>query len=160
VTVLSWSPEVEPIQMAIAVAQTSVWLIVLPVTGALLGVVVGQFGPEYFRRRAIAEARYDAAITAVGKAFAARKGVGLRISEDMLRSPGPMAHAAAEHELSKAAVVRYLDANAEARTALALLHPWSPDLQKYWQQTFIRDHEFEEIVDLLTERRNSPSKRH
>jgi hypothetical protein len=63
--------------LVLGVSQTPFWLVILPVVGALLGVVVGQLGPEFFRRRATAEARYDAAIAAVGKALAARQGVGL-----------------------------------------------------------------------------------
>lgn len=59
--------------MVHAVSQTLFWLIALPVVVTLLGVVIGQLGPEFFRRRATAESRYDAAIVAVGKAFAARQ---------------------------------------------------------------------------------------
>lgn len=123
--------------MVLGVSQTPFWLIVLPVIGALLGVVVGQLGPEVFRRRAVAEARYDEAIVAVGKAFAAKQGVGLEFPAEWVRAPDDAAYAATRHELSKKAMARFLDAQAAARAALAALYPWSPDLRAYWDRPFL-----------------------
>jgi hypothetical protein len=80
--------------MVLAVSQTPFWLIALPVVGALLGVVIGQLSPEFFRRRAAAEARYDAAIVAVSKAFAARHGMGLNFPADWVKAPDEAMYAA------------------------------------------------------------------
>jgi hypothetical protein len=146
--------------MALGISQTPFWLIALPVAGALLGVVVGQLGPEVFRRRAIAEARYDEAIVAVGKAFAAKQGVGLDFPPEWVRAPDDAAYAATRHELSKKAMARFLDAQAEARAALAALYPWSPDLRSYWERPFLGDDDFDALTATLTERRKVPFTRH
>ena len=146
--------------MVLGVSQTPFWLIALPVIGALLGVIVGQLGPEFFRRRAIAEARYDAAIIAVSKAFAARHGISLSFPSEWVRSPNEAAHAATEHELSKAALGRFLDAAAEARAALASLYPWSSDLRCHWDRPLLKEDEFDALITILTERRKAPFKRY
>lgn len=145
--------------MVLAVSETPFWLIVLPVAGALLGVIIGQLGPEFFRRRAAAEARYDAAIVAVSKAFAARHGMALNFPAEWVKAPDDATYAATKHELSKAALTRYLDATAEARSALASLYPWSPGLRDYWDRPFMPDDAFESLIATLTEHRKSPSKR-
>lgn len=139
--------------MVLAASQTPFWLVILPIIGALLGVMVGQLSPEFFRRRAAAEAKYDAAIAAVGKAFAARQGVGLDFPPEWVRAPDDAAYTATQHELSKKAVARYLDANADARAALAALYPWSPDLRRYWEGSVIHEDDFDALVAILTERR-------
>lgn len=55
---------------------------------------------------------------------------------------------------------RYLAASAEARAALAALHPWSPDLQAYWDGTLLREEHFDTVISILYERRKSPLKRY
>lgn len=77
-----------------------------------------------------------------------------------LKSPDAATHAATESELSKAAMERYLAASSEARAALAALHPWSPDLQGYWDGTLLREEHFDTVIGVLYERRKSPLKRH
>lgn len=66
--------------MALASAGTPTWLLLaIPALTALLGFVAGQLVPEFLQRRAAGRARYDAAISAVSRAYAARHGVGLGI---------------------------------------------------------------------------------
>lgn len=132
----------------------------LPVLGALVGVLVGQLGPEVLRRRAIAEARYDDAISGIGRLIAARQGVGIRIPEEWARSPDETSHEQLEHELSSAALKRYFEASAAARAALAELHPWSPDLRPYWDGPVISEDDFEDLVSLLVQRRKKPFTRY
>lgn len=127
---------------------------------ALLGFVVGQLVPELLNRRAAGRARYDTAIAAVSRAHAARFGVGLGIPMEWLKSPDAATHAATESELSKAAMERFLVASADARAALAALHPWSPDLQGYWDGTLLREEHFDTVIGLLYKRRKSPLKRY
>ncbi len=55
---------------------------------------------------------------------------------------------------------RFLVASADARAALAALHPWSPDLQVYWDGTFLGEEHFNLVIELLYERRKSPLKRY
>lgn len=148
--------------MVLAASQAPAWLLLaVPTLTAFLGFLVGQLVPEFLSRRAAGRARYDAAIAAVTTAYAARHGVGLGIPEKWLKSPDDATHAASEAELSKAAVVRFLDASAEARSALAALYPWSPDLQVYWDRPFMDDDDFAKLVNILADRRRkSPLKRH
>lgn len=146
--------------MALAVSQTPFWFVALPIVGTLLGVVVGLLGPEWFRRRATAEARYDAAISAVSKAYGARHGVGLQFPPEWVRAPDDAAYEATAHELSKAGLARYLDASAEARSALASLYPWSPDLRDHWDRPVFKEDAFDPLITTLTERRKSPFARH
>lgn len=147
--------------MVLAVSQAPAWLLLaVPVLTAFLGFLVGQLVPEFLSRRAAGRARYDAAIAAVTRAYAARHGVGLGIPKKWLKSPDDEAHAASEAELSKAAVERFLDASADARSALAALYPWSPDLQTYWDRPFMEDDDFAELVNILADRRKSPLRRH
>lgn len=117
---------------------------------------MGQFVPEWFRRRSVAEARYDAAIAAVASMRSAHHGVGLDFPADLVKAPTPAEHARDKHELSKQAFTRYLDAAADARSALAALYPWSPDLRRYWDQPFIDEQQFEPLMDRLFERRHMP----
>ena len=147
--------------MVLAVAETPAWLLLaIPALTALLGFVVGQLVPEFLKRRAAGRARYDAAISAVTRAHAARFGVGLGIPRAWLKSPDAATHAATESELSKAAMERFLVASAEATAALAALHPWSPDLQVYWDGTLLREEHFDALISILYERRKSPLKRY
>ncbi|MDX6589387.1 MAG: hypothetical protein QOI84_661 [Solirubrobacterales bacterium] len=147
--------------MVFAVAETPAWLLLaIPTLTALLGFMVGQLVPEFLKRRAAGRERYDAAITAVSRAHAARFGVGLGIPMEWLKSPDAATHAATESELSKAAMERYLVASAEARSALAALHPWSPDLQVYWDGTLLREEHFDNVIAILYGRRRSPLKRY
>lgn len=129
---------------------------VLPVLGALVGVLVGQFAPEWIRRRAAAEARYDAAIAAVATMRSAHHGVQLDFPAAWVQATTEEEHARDRHELSKDALKRYLDAAAHARSALASLYPWSPDLRSYWDRPFIPEDKFEPLMRLLFERRRSP----
>lgn len=79
---------------------------------------------------------------------------------EWLKSPDAAIHAATESELSKAAMERFLVASSDARAALAALHPWSPDLQIYWDGTLLREEHFDTVIGLLYERRRSPLKRY
>lgn len=135
------------------------WIVVLPVAGALLGVALGQFVPEWFRRRSGAEARYDVAIAAVATMRSAHHGVGLEFPAGWVKAATDGELAQDQHELSKEALKRWLDAAAEARSALAALYPWSPDLRPYWDQPFLPEDEFEALMRLLFERRRTPSAR-
>lgn len=147
--------------MVLAVAETPAWLLLaIPTLTALLGFVVGQLVPEFLKRRAAGRERYDVAITAVSRAHAARFGVGLGIPMEWLKSPDAATHAATESGLSKAAMERYLVASSEARAALAALHPWSPDLQEYWDGTLLREEHFDTVICILYERRKSPLKQY
>ena len=146
--------------MTLAVSQTPFWLIALPIVGTLLGVIVGLLGPEWFRRRAAAEARYDAAVIAVSRAFAARHGVGLDFPPEWVRAPDDASYKATAHELSSAGLARYLDASAEARSTLASLYPWSPDLREYWDRSVLGDDTFDPLIATLIERRKAPFTRH
>jgi hypothetical protein len=147
--------------VVLAVAETPAWLLLaIPALTALLGFAVGQLVPEFLKRRATGRARYDAAISAVSRAHAARFGVGLGIPKEWLKAPDAATHAATESELSRAAIERFLVASSEARAALAALHPWSPDLQVYWDGTFLQEEHFDTVIGLLYERRKSPLKRY
>lgn len=147
--------------MVLAVAETPAWLLLaIPTLTALLGFVIGQLVPEFLKRRAAGRARYDAAISAVSRAYAARFGVGLGIPMEWLKSPDAATHAATESELSKAGMERFLVASAEARAALAALHPWSPDLQVYWDGTLLQEEHFDTLIGFLYERRRSPLRRY
>ncbi len=147
--------------MVLAAAATPTWLLLaIPALTALLGFVAGQLVPEFLKRRAAGRARYDTAISAVSRAYAARFGVGLGIPMEWLKSPDAATHAATESELSKAGMERFLVASAEARAALAALHPWSPDLQVYWDGTLLQEEHFDTLIGLLYERRRSPLKQY
>ncbi|HEX8085266.1 MAG TPA: hypothetical protein VF529_13320 [Solirubrobacteraceae bacterium] len=144
----------------IAAASTPAWwIVVLPVAGTLLGVAMGQFVPEWFRRRTAAEARYDAAIAPVAKMRSAHHGVQLDFPAAWVQAPTAEQHARDKHELSKQAFTRYLDAAADARSSLAALYPWSPDLRRHWDQPFIDETEFEPLMAVLFERRRAPMAR-
>lgn len=142
------------------VKETSIWLVVLPVAGALLGVALGQFAPEHFRRRATAQARYDRAIAGLAAADTARVGVGIRVPPDWLRSTDAQQHAEVERDLSITTVRRWLEAEAEARAALAELQPWSPDIRPWWDRRLLPDESFTVLAPLLSERRREPLKRY
>jgi len=137
-------------------------LLLAPAGLAFLGALVGAVLPKLLDRRTAAQARYDDAITAVSSWWSYRAGVSLGIPPEYLKSPDDAAHAQAEHELSVAAVRRFLDAGATARAALAALHPYSPDLRQYWDRFEIvkTDEELDELLDLLHERRRQPTKKH
>ena len=144
-----------------AAVETPAWLLLaVPAVTAFLGFVAGQLVPEFLSRRAIARGRYDTAIAAVSKAASARHGVGVRIPPEYLRATTGGEHAAAEAELSKAGVERFLKLDGEARAALAALYPWSPDLRTYWDRAFMDDKAFDELIGVLIKRRKSPFKRH
>jgi hypothetical protein len=64
------------------------------------------------------------------------------------------------HDLSKEGVRQFLQAAAESRAALAALHPYSSDLKEYWDKFEILGHEWEPLIDLLSERRRKPRTRH
>jgi hypothetical protein len=147
--------------VVLAAAEAPAWLLLaVPALTAFLGFLIGQLVPEFFNRREIGRARYDAALTAATNAYAARHGVGLSIPKEWLKSPDDATHAATESELSKAAIVRFLDTSAEARSALAALYPWSPDLRIYWDRPFMEGDDFAKVVSILAERRKSPLKRY
>jgi hypothetical protein len=132
----------------------------LAVAAGLAGVVIGQLLPEYFARRRAIRDLYDSAIRAVATAQAARHGVSLTIPRGYLKAPTATTHRKAEHELSLQTVRSWLDATAAARTALAALHPYSPDLKRYWDKFELTPAETDEVISLLDKRRRRPRKRH
>lgn len=147
--------------MILGAAETPAWLLLaVPALTAFLGFIVGQLVPEFLNRMAMGRARYDAALDSVTKAYAARHGIALGFPKKWVKSPNDAKHAETESELSKDAVVRFLDASAEARSALAALHPWSPDLRIYWDKPFMDDDDFPNLVNILADRRKSPLKRY
>jgi len=143
-------------------AQTSPTLLLLAPALAFLGAILGALVPKLLERRTAAQARYDAAVTAVTRWWAYRAGVGLHIPRTYLRSPNDSAHATAEHDLSVTAVRRWLDAAATARAALAALYPYSPDLQPYWDRFEIvsTEDELDVLLAVLHDRRTRPTKKH
>jgi hypothetical protein len=147
--------------VVLAAAETPAWLLLaVPAVTAFLGFVAGQLVPEFLSRRALARSRYDTAIAAVSKAASTRHGVGVRVPPEYLRSTTGAEHASVEAELSKAGVERFVREDAEARAALAVLYPWSPDLRAYWDRPFMDENAFDEVVGILVKRRKRPFKRH
>lgn len=57
-------------------------------------------------------------------------------------------------------MARFLEASANARSALASLYPWSPDLRTFWDRAMLNEDDFDPILTILTERRKSPRKRY
>jgi hypothetical protein len=84
----------------------------------------------------------------------------VRVPPEYLRSTTGAEHASVEAELSKAGVERFVREDAEARAALAVLYPWSPDLRAYWDRPFMDENAFDEVVGILVKRRKRPFKRH
>jgi hypothetical protein len=147
--------------VVLAAAETPAWLLLaVPAVTAFLGFVAGQLVPEYISRRAAARSRYDTAIAAVSKAASTRHGVGVSVPTGYLRATTGAEHASVEAELSKAGVERFVKEDAEARAALAVLYPWSPDLRDYWDRPFMDEKTFDEVIGILVERRKHPFKRH
>ena len=129
--------------MILAATNTPAWLLLtVPAVTALLGFVAGQLVPEFLNRRALARSRYDTAIAAVSRAASSRHGVGVVVPSEYLRATTGAEHAAIEAELSKAGVERFVRMDAEARAALAALHPWSPDPRDYWDRPFMNEKDF------------------
>lgn len=64
-----------------------------------------------------------------------------------------------QREASKNALTGFLQADADARAALAALHPWSPDLRPYWDRVPIDESDFEQLLRLLHDRRETPTTR-
>lgn len=116
--------------------------------------------PRYLDARKEAQARYDAAIAAVTKLQAARWGAGFEIPGNLLKAENEAQRKQAIHDLSKEGVREFVQAAAESRGALAALHPYSPDLKKYWDKFDIPGQEWEPLIDLLSERRKKPQKCH
>ncbi|WP_405396237.1 hypothetical protein [Microbispora hainanensis] len=127
---------------------------------SLLGVALGVYLPRRFDQRFAARARYDAALTAACKLQAARNGISPDVKEQFTRAMSPEEHARILQDLAVDSVKRFLQAAVDARTTLAELHPYSPDLKKYWDKFEITPDELEELIVILTERRKRPLKRH
>lgn len=124
------------------------------------GVLTAQTAPEFFRRRSDAVARYDRAIAAVARAKSLHHGgIDLQFPAEWVAAPTELEYKQARHEISKEGLKRWLEAEVEARAALAALFPWSPDLRPYWDQAFIKEEQFEELMVLLIERRSMPRTR-
>lgn len=146
--------------MTLLIADAATVAVIVGPLATLLGVVLGALLPRYLDARKEAQARYDAAIAAVTKLQAARWGAGFEIPGDSLKAENEPQRKQAIHELSKEGVREFLQAAAESRAALAALHPYSPDLKKYWDRFEIPGQEWEPLIDLLSERRRKPRSRH
>ncbi len=79
---------------------------------------------------------------------------------ELVKAENPKQLASIEQSLSIENVKKFMAAAAEARAALAELHPFSPDLRSYWSKFEIPDEEMDSLVDLLMKRRRRPTKRH
>ena len=125
------------------------------------GIVLGGLLPYFLTERRTAKARYDSAIEKVTRVQALRHGGGgVSVPSKFVRPTSDEEHAKIEQELSVEGVRRWLDADAEARSALAALHPYSPDLQKYWDRFEIPTTDLDSLVKTLLERRRRPTRVH
>jgi hypothetical protein len=146
--------------MAFPLADASFLELAVPAAAALGGVALGSVLPHLFTQRRNAEARYDAAITAVTGLQAARWAGSVSVPREAVKAADAEEHAKIEQELSVEGVRRFMIAAAEARAALAALYPYSPDLRKYWDRLEVPDSDLDELVRILSERRRKPTQRH
>ena len=136
------------------------WLLLASPALALVGVVVGATLPRLFEHRREGQARYDAAISALAREQADRHGAGLHVPENFINAVNSEAQAEVLQELSTDGVRRFLTSAAEARATLATLHPYSPDLQSYWDKFERSQSEMDELIVVLRRRRRWPNRRH
>ena len=131
---------------------------ILALLGALAVTLIAPVVQTYLQARA----RYDTAIAAVARQQASKQGrVALQLDPDLLRATDPSQVATVEHELSTEGYRVYLEAATDARVALAALHPWSPDLRKFWDKPGVLEFEdTEQITAILVDRRKRPNKRY
>lgn len=99
-------------------------------------------------------------MTAVAALQAHRHGAGLNVPANYLKAKDKEAEAELVQELSAEGVRRFLGAAADARAALAALHPWSPDLKPYWDKFEVAEAEMDQLFKTLRERRKRPTKRY
>src|SRR5439155_19054765 len=98
-------------------------------------------------------ALYDTAIAAVAEAGAARWGGTHHVQPEAFPA---LAHEKEkiERELDRESMQRWVDAKHAARSALAALHPYAPDLKRYWDRSEpVADAEFDELMSMLSARR-------
>jgi hypothetical protein len=151
-------PGKEAVVPVLAVADALA--VIVPAAAALLGVALGQLLPHFFEGRRSARARYDAAIAAVTRAEANRWGTNMAIDPEHMGGDATRARALSA-ELSEDSIKRWTESQHEARIALAALHPWSPDLQSYWNRFEVTTPaEAQDLLDLLMERAKKPTKRY
>jgi hypothetical protein len=132
----------------------------------LVGVFVGGV-ITYWNQRAADERRekreeaqavaalYDAAIAAVAALEAARWGHGLH-GESVTTLPvlTPEEKEVLMKELDTEATRRLVAAKDAARIALAALHPYAPDLKRYWDKNEpVHENESDAVLTLLAKRR-------
>jgi hypothetical protein len=87
-------------------------------------------------------------------------GRGVDIPRDVLKAPSAADAEQISHAVSVEGVKRFVEAAAEARAALAALHPYSPDLRPHWDRFEVPESDTDELIDLLMQRRRQPTKRH
>lgn len=133
---------------------------IVAIVGTLAGVALGAVLPALLDARRAAQARYDRALAAVAGLQAARHGAGLSVPAHYLGAADESIAAAAQQRLSEAGVQRFLDSAHDARTALAELYPWSPDLRRYWDAFEVSDAALSELTATLVQRRRRPTKTH
>jgi hypothetical protein len=126
----------------------------------LIGVIVGRLLPEYFARRRRVAALYDGAIAALARAEADRHGAALNVPRALTGATTQDAHEEIVQQLSTDGTRRFLESAADARAALATLHPYSPDLKAYWDRFDVTSDEFDALVALLARRKAKPLKRY
>jgi hypothetical protein len=146
--------------MRFLIAEASALELLVPALAVLAGVVLGGLLPDLLARRRGAQARYDEAISAVARLQSSRQGITIDVPAGIVKARTPEELASIEQTFSVENVRRFLDAAAEARAALAELHPFSPDLRSYWSKFEIPDSELDGLVDLLMKRRRRPTQRH
>lgn len=133
---------------------------IIAITGTLLGVALGALLPALLESRKSAQARYDRALAAVARLQAARHGAGLNIPSNYLGATDEAAAGAARQRLSEAGVQQFLESAHEARSALAELYPWSPDLRRYWDAFEVPETALAELTATLVQRRRHPLRMH
>lgn len=143
--------------MRFLLAEANTVGLLVPALAVIAGVVVGGLLPDLLSRRRDAQARYDRAISAVARLQAARQGIPVSMPPEIVKARTPEELESIEQSFSIENVRQFMATAAEARAALAELHPFSPDLRPYWSQFEIPDTELDGLVDLLTKRRRRPT---
>jgi hypothetical protein len=146
--------------MPLLIANASAIELLVPALAVIAGVVVGGLLPDLLAQRRSAQAKYDKAISAVARMQSTRQGVPVSMPAELVKARTPQELASIEQSLSIDNVRQFMAAAAEARAALAELHPFSPDLRSYWNKFEIPDTEMDGLVDVLMTRRRRPTKRH